>query len=252
MFNHAILRQPGPDFAAGLTTAGLGIPDYSRLLDQHRAYAEALASLGLQTELLEPLPGFPDAYFVEDVAVVVPELAIVTRPGALARRGEELPMLPVLARHRPLARILAPGTLDGGDVLIVGRTAFVGLSSRTNAEGAAQLGRLLSAHGYQARTIAVAAGLHFKSSVTSVGGNTLLVSEAFAGRPELADFQQIVVDAEEEYASNTLLMNGTILTPAGFPQTLRKLEGLGMPITLLDTSEARKMDGGLTCMSLRF
>ena len=161
-------------------------------------------------------------------------------------------MIPVLARHRPLAHITDPGTLDGGDVLIVDRIVLVGLSNRTNAEGATQLGRILSAHGYQTRTVPVAEGLHFKSSVTSVGGNSLLVSEAFAERPELAGFGRIVVDIDEDYASNTLLVNGTILTPVGFPKTLRKLQGLGVPVLVLDTSEARKMDGGLTCMSLRF
>ena len=252
MFTHAILRQPGSNFAQGLTTSHLGTPDFGGLLEQHRAYAAALAALGLQLEILEPLPDFPDAYFVEDVAVVTPELAVITRPGAQARRGEEFFMIPVLARHRPLANITEPGTLDGGDVLIVDRTILIGLSNRTNLEGAHQLDSFLSVHGYQTRTITVAEGLHFKSSVTWVGGNTLLVSEAFAGRPELAGFEQIVVDGDEDYSSNTLLVNGTILTPAGFPKTLRKLKGLSMPVMVLDTSEARKMDGGLTCMSLRF
>lgn len=252
MFTHAILRKPGSDFAQGLTTSHLGTPDYGRLLEQHHAYSEALARLGLQLEILETLPGFPDAYFIEDVAVVTKELAVITRPGAEARRGEEFSMIPVLARHRPLAHITDPGTLDGGDVLIVDRTILIGLSNRTNLEGALQLQRLLSVHGYQTRTVPVAAGLHFKSSVTCVGGDTLLVSEAFAGRVELAGFEQLVVDGDEDYASNTLLVNGTILTPAGFPKTLRKLQGLDVPVVALDTSEARKMDGGLTCMSLRF
>ena len=252
MFTHAILRQPGPDFAQGLTTSLLGTPDYGRMLEQHHAYAQALTSLGLQIEMLEPLPDFPDAYFVEDVAVVTKELSVITRPGAEARRGEEFSMIPVLARHRPLAHITDPGTLDGGDVLIVDRTVLIGLSNRTNAAGASQLGSILSVHGYQTRTVPVAEGLHFKSSVTWVGGNTLLMSEAFAERAELADFNRIVVDSDEDYASNTLLVNGTILTPAGFPKTLRKLRGLDVPVVVLDTSEARKMDGGLTCMSLRF
>ena len=252
MFTHAILRKPGPNFAHGLTTSHLGSPDLARMLEQHHAYAEALAGLGLQIEMLEPLPDFPDAYFVEDVAVVTPELAVITRPGAQARRGEEIPMIPALARHRSIARITDPGTLDGGDVLIMDRTVLIGLSDRTNLEGALQLGRHLSIHGYQTRNIPVAEGLHFKSSVTCVGGNTLLVSEAFAGRDELAGFSQIVVDGDEDYASNSLLVNGTILTPAGFPRTLQKLQKLNAPVIVLDTSEARKMDGGLTCMSLRF
>lgn len=252
MFTRAILRTPGPNFADGLTTASLGKPDFELLLDQHKAYAQALARLGLSLEILEALQAFPDAYFVEDVAVVTPEVAVITRPGALARRGEEDAMVDVLAKHRPLARIQDPGTLDGGDVLMVGRTAFIGLSARTNGEGARQLAAFLSSHDYEWATVPVADGLHLKSSVSWVGSGTLLVSESFSARPELQRFKRIVVDAEEEYASNTLFVNGTLLTPKGFPKTLQKLQALGMPVIELDMSEARKMDGGLTCMSLRF
>ncbi len=252
MFTRAILRRPGSNFSDGLTTARLGRPDYDLLLEQHQAYADTLIALGLEIELLEALSAFPDAYFVEDVAVVTPEVAVITRPGALARRGEEEAMVPVLSKHRPLVRIVDPGTLDGGDVLIVDHTVFIGLSNRTNAEGAAQLGRILSTHGYDCRTVPVADGLHFKSSVTWVGGNRLLVSQPFAALPELKGYEQVLVDMDEEYASNTLLVNGTLLTPKGFPKTLQKLNSLGLPVVELDTSEARKMDGGLTCMSLRF
>ena len=221
------------------------------MLAQHGAYADALRGMGLEIEVLEPLPGFPDAYFVEDVAVVVPELAIVVRPGALSRRGEADAIVPVLARHRPLARLEDPATLDGGDVLVVGRTVFIGLSARTNEEGAGQLARLLEPYGYRPRTVRVSAGLHLKSSVTSLGGETLLVSERFADQPELRAFRRIVVAAADEPACNTLLVNGTILTLAGFPKTRRQLDETGLPVVELDLSEARKMDGGLTCMSLR-
>lgn len=252
MFTCAILRTPGPNFADGLTTSNLGTPDYDLLLEQHQAYAETLAHLGLRIEILEALPNFPDAYFVEDVAVITPEVATIARPGALARRGEEEAMAGVLAKHHAIARIQHPGTLDGGDVLLVGRTLLIGLSNRTNAEGAAQLAGILGSHGYVCATIPVADGLHFKSSVTWVGGNTLLVSESFSKRAELQRYDLIVVEADEEYASNTLLVNGTLITPKGFPKTLRKLKSLGLPVVELDTSEARKMDGGLTCMSLRF
>lgn len=252
MFTCAILRTPGLNFADGLTTAHLGKPDYELLQAQHQAYAETLAQLGLKLEILEVLPIFPDAYFVEDVAVITPEVAVITRPGALARRGEEVAMVEVLAKHRAITRIQDPGTLDGGDVLMVGRTVLIGRSNRTNAEGAAQLTRILGPHGYECVTIPVADGLHFKSSVTWVGGNTLLVSASFAERPELRGYDLIAVDEDEAYASNTLLVNGTLITPKGFPKTLRKLKSLGLPVVELDTSEARKMDGGLTCMSLRF
>lgn len=252
MFTHAICRTPGPDFASGLTTSDLGAPSLEKMLKQHDAYVSVLRVLGLEVEVLEALPGHPDAYFVEDSALVLPEVAVVTRPGAAARRGEEVAMAPVLARHRPLMYIEAPGTLDGGDVLVMGRTVLVGISERTNASGAKLLATLLDPHGYEVVPVPVAAGLHFKSSVNGLGPDHLLVSEGFAGRPELARWPQLVVPTGEDYASNTLWINGTLLMPAGYPGTLALVRTLGLPIIELDTSEARKMDGGLTCMSLRF
>jgi dimethylargininase len=251
VLTRAILRRPGPDFARGLTTAALGEPDPARMLAQHAAYAEALRALGLEVEILEALPGFPDAYFVEDVAVVVPELAVVARPGAPSRLGEADAIVPALARHRKIARLEDPARLEGGDVMVAGKSVFVGLSARTNEEGASQLARLLEPHGYRARTVPVAAGLHLKSSVSWLGGETLLLGERFADRPEFRAFRRIVVDASGEPACNSLFVNGTLLTPAGFPQARRLLEQTGLPIVELDVSEVRKMDGGLTCLSLR-
>jgi dimethylargininase len=251
VLTRTILRRPGADFAAGITTAGLGAPDHARMLAQHAAYATTLRALGLAVDLLEPLPGFPDAYFVEDVAVIVPELAVIARPGAPSRREEAASMVPVLTVHREVVRLEQPATLDGGDVLVADRTVFVGLSARTNAEGAAQLARFLEPHGYRTRTVPVAAGLHLKSSVSFLGGETLLVTERFADAPELLGYRRIVVDAGDEAACNTLLVNGTLLAPAGFAGARRKLEEAGLPIVELDVSEARKMDGGLSCMSLR-
>lgn len=252
MFTRAICRKPGLNFSHGLTTVQGGKPDYAKMMTQHDAYVDALKKLGLQVEVLEPLPEFPDAYFVEDAAIVTAQVAIITRPGAKARRGEAAAMEPVLAKHRPLARIEAPGKLDGGDVLIIGQHALIGVSERSNPEGAEQLGEILEDHGYTWGAVPVAEGLHFKSSVNWVGGKHLLVTEDFAGMEDLDGFRQIVVDPAETYAANTLWINGTLLMPAGYPKTRKKLEALGLPIVELDTSEARLMDGGLTCMSLRF
>ncbi len=252
MFTRAIVRRPGSDFAAGITTAGLGLPDFARMTAQHEAYRDALRALGLEVEVLDPLPGFPDAYFVEDVAVVLPEVAVVTRPGAPSRSGEPESIVPALSRHRAIARLAAPATIDGGDVLVVGRTVFAGVSARTNEEGVRQLSRILQPHGYRTVPVPVTGGLHLKSSVNAVGGERLLVAERYRGRVEFAGFRQLVVDEAEEPACNTLLVNGTLLTPAGFPRTRRALEATGLPVIQLDVSEARKMDGGLTCLSLRF
>ena len=251
MFTHAIVRLPGEDFAQGITTSDLGAPDYALMLQQHQAYVAALRSLGLKVELLDPLPGHPDAYFVEDPAIVTPEAAVVTRPGALARRGEADAIAPVLANYRPVERIQAPGTLDGGDVLIVGKQLFVGLSERTNSDGAAQLGAILAKFGYRYTPVAVDAGLHLKSSVNAAGDNTLLLSAGFAGRAEFAGYDCLILDAADAYACNTLWINDALLMPAGFPSARRKLADLGLPVIELEVSEVRKMDGGLTCMSLR-
>jgi dimethylargininase len=158
----------------------------------------------------------------------------------------------VLGQYRPIVRIKSPGTLDGGDVLLVDRHCFVGLSARTNAAGADQLGRILAEHGYSCTAVPVASGLHFKSSVNVVGNKTLLVTTEFAGRPELDGFKQIIVPEGEEAAANVLWVNGRLLMPQGYPETRQKLLDWGAYLIELDISEAGKMDGGLTCMSLRF
>jgi dimethylargininase len=251
-FSHAILRRPAPDMASGLTTAHLGPPDYIRALEQFEAYADALTHCGLSVTILPVLDGFPDAHFVEDTAVVTPEVAIITRPGAPSRKGEEVSIRTALAPFRPIRTIEAPGTIDGGDVLVAGRHVFIGLSERTNSAGSGQLEALLNPFGYTCTAIPVSAGLHFKSSVNQVAADTLLTTHAFAGHPALGTFKRIVVDDVEAYAGNTLLVNGHLIVPAGFPDTREKLAVLGMPIIELDTSEFRKMDGGLTCLSLRF
>lgn len=252
MFSHALLRRPGPDFAQGLTTARLGPPDYDTILLQHRTYRNALQAAGLNVHELEPLPGFPDAYFVEDTAVVTPETAVITRPGALARRGEEESIAEALARFRPLSRIEAPGTLDGGDVLQAGRVFFIGISSRTNEDGARQLAAIMARFGYESRLIPVGEGLHLKSGVNLVDGAVLLITGQLTGHPAFRDFRQILVPPGEEYAANCLRVNHRLLMPAGFPATRRELESGGLFVEELPVSEVQKMDGGLTCMSLRF
>lgn len=252
MYSHAIVRKPGIDFSQGITTSSLGSPHYATMLKQHEAYTQTLRNLGLQVDILEPLLGFPDAYFVEDPAVILPELAVLTNPGAKSRQGEQDALAPVLARYRPIERIIPPGTLDGGDVLMVETHIFIGVSKRTNQEGAAQLGRILEKCGYTWQRVPVTTGLHLKSSVNYIGNGRLLVTSEFAGRAEFKPYQKILIEKDESYASNTLWINNTLLTPRGHPKTLTKLQKLEMPIIELDMSEAHKMDGGLSCISLRF
>ena len=251
-FRFAVTRRPGPELAAGLTTADLGEPDHGRALEQFDAYVAVLMGLGLDVTVMEALPGFPDAHFVEDTAVMTAEAAVIGRPGAPARDGEQGPMSEVLAERRPLHVITAPGTLDGGDVLQIGSHFLIGLSDRTNEEGARQLGAVVTAEGGTWEPVPVAAGLHLKSSVNAVGPETLLVTRDFADRPQFAGYRRIVVPAGEEYAANTLLINGTLIMPAGYPATRRLLEEFCMGIIELDTGEFRRMDGGMTCLSLRW
>lgn len=251
-FTYAIVRRPGENFAQGLTTSRLGTPNYELMIKQHNAYIKTLRSLGLEVIVLAPQPGYPDAYFVEDTAVVTPDVAIVTNPGAETRRGEEASIEPILARYRKVVRIHAPGTLDGGDVLMVGTHFFVGISDRSNEEGAEQLGGFLEELGNTWTPIRVGAGLHLKSSVNYVGKSTLLVTKEFADHPQFRGYDKIVLDTAERYAANSLLINDCLIMPKGFPATRKRLEALSLEVIELDVSEAHKMDGGLTCMSLRF
>jgi dimethylargininase len=252
MFSTAITRKPGKNFAQGIRTADLGASSYTMMLEQHAAYVKTLKQLGLSVIELEPLPEYPDAYFVEDVAVVTPDIAVITHPGAVARQGEQKHIETVLAEYRSIEHIQPPGTVDGGDILMIGKHFFVGISERTNPLGAAQLGEILERYGNTWMSVPVGAGLHLKSSVNWVGGNNLLISPVFASQPEFGDYAQIVIDPIEEYACNTLWINNTLLIPKGYPKTREQLKILGLSIIDLDISEAQKMDGGLTCMSLRF
>jgi dimethylargininase len=252
MFTHAITRKPGKNFARGITTTTVSEPpNYALMLEQHEAYLAALSAAGLEVIVLDPLPEYPDAHFVEDTAVVAADVAVITNPGAEARRGEEDSIVPVLADFRRIERIQPPGTVDGGDVLQIGNHFFIGISERTNREGADQLGRILRDHGYTWTTAIVGAGLHFKSGVNYVGQNTLVVTTDFSSSEKLKKYNQIVLTKAESYAANTLLVNDHLLMPAGYPETRKLLEPMKRNIIELDVSEVRKMDGGLTCMSLR-
>jgi dimethylargininase len=251
-YSRAIVRKPGANFFQGVTSAELGIPDFDLMIQQHQEYTHTLRNLGLEVILLDALPDYPDAYFVEDTAVITPEVAVITNPGAQSRRGETAFIEPTLAKFRPLRHITPPGTLDGGDVLAAGKHFFIGLSERTNRAGAGQLGRFLESYDYTWSTVEVISGLHLKSFVTHLGKGRLLLHQTYANRSEFLDYQKIVLMENDYAAANSLLINGAILMPNGFPGVREKLEALGSPIIELDMSESRKMDGGLTCMSLRF
>ncbi|MGD9079889.1 MAG: arginine deiminase family protein [Desulfobacterales bacterium] len=252
MFAYALTRKPGRNFSQGLTTSNLGPPNYELILKQHASYVDALKTIGVDVIELDPLPDYPDAHFVEDTAVVMPEVAVITRPGAASRQGEEESIADVLKQYREVEYIQNPGALDGGDVLMIGNRFFIGISERTNLEGAEQLGRILEKYGKTWTSIQVGAGLHFKSSVNYSGKNSILVTQDFANHETLNEYDKLVVDRQEEYSANCLWINDHLLMPSGFPNTKAKLKSLRLPIIELDVSEMQKMDGGLTCLSLRF
>ncbi len=252
MFTHALVRKPSLNFSMGLTTSLLGTPGYTLIKKQHDAYVAALSKLGLEVKVLDPQPDYPDAYFVEDTAVVTPEIAVITIPGAISRQGEQTSIEPVLSQFRKIEKIQAPGTVDGGDVLMAGNRFFIGISDRTNSEGARQLGAILEPYGYAWDTISVGEGLHLKSSVNYVGKNTLLLTAPFQNLSCFDSYDKIILDKTETYAANTLWINDSLIMPGGFPSAKEKLSTMGMPLVELDVSEVAKMDGGLTCLSLRF
>ena len=252
-FTKAITRKPGANFHQGITSIPWDrAPDYVRILDQHGVYVKTLADLGLIVTDLASEPDFPDAYFVEDTAVIMPGTAVVTRPGDPSRLGEVQRIAPVLKVFGDLEFIREPGFVDGGDALQVEDHFFIGLSGRTNREGAHQLGRIVEKHGFSWSTVKVTTTLHLKSGVNYVGDRTLLLQAAYARTPVFADYRKIVVPSEEAPAANVLAINGTLLAPEGFPRTRKALEVLGRPIIEMDISEVMRMDGGLSCLSLRF
>ena len=224
--------------------------DVARANAQHRDYQRALAALGCEVRVLDALPDMPDAVFVEDVAVVVDELAVMTRPGAESRRGEGASIAEVLGQYRPLRAIEAPGTLDGGDVLRIGRTLYVGESARSNADGVAQLRAILAEYGYTVRGVPIHGCLHLKSAVTALDDETVLLQPAWIDRAAFAAYRIIEVDPAEEHAANVLRIGATVVMPACFPRTRQRLQDAGIDVVTVDVSELQKAEGAVTCCSL--
>lgn len=217
---------------------------------QHRHYEAALAALGCTIQRLPPLPELPDSGFVEDTAVVLPEIAIVARPGAETRRAEVPSTAEALREYRPLAFLEAPGTLDGGDVLQLGSRIFVGRSRRTNEEGIRQFRELVSPFGYRVRAVSVSGCLHLKTAVTAVDARTLLLNSAWVEAEAFAGFELVEVHAEEPFAANALWLGDAVLFPAAYPRTRLHLEERGIVVQTVDAGELAKAEAGLTCCSL--
>ena len=254
MFTKAITRLPGEDFADGLTTSNLGVPDISLAINQHKKYVSALESLGVEVDVLPPLLGMPDACFVEDTAVVTEEIAVITYPGAASRAGETGSIEVILSQYKTSARIKGEcATIDGGDVLLIGDTFFVGMSARTNKAGMDALASILAPYNrYKFVPVEVSDGLHLKSSVTQIAPDKIFITKELAEQPVFTAYKKVIVPRGEEYAANTLLVNETLIMSEGFPKSIQACKEEGCRVFVLDMSEYRKMDGALTCLSLRF
>lgn len=226
--------------------------DVARAEAQHAGYEAALQAAGAEVVRIPAEPKLPDAVFVEDTAIVLDEVAIRARPGARSRRPEVESVAGVLGQYRPLVRLEAPATLDGGDVLVVGRTIHVGLSSRTNQEAIAQLSDLVNPHGYVVRAVEVQGALHLKSAVTAVGPGRLLLNPQWVNREEFRDFDICLVDPVEPGAANALLVHDTVIHPTHYPRTAIRLEEEGVRVLPVEVDELAKAEGGVTCCSLIF
>jgi dimethylargininase len=219
---------------------------------QHEAYERCLASLGCDVRRVPPEPLLPDAVFVEDTAVVLDEVAIVTRPGAPSRRGEAASVAAALGGYRELRVMRGPGTLDGGDVLRIGRRLLVGLSARSGHGGIEELGLLVAPLGYTVEAVPLRGCLHLKSAATLVAPDTVLINPAWVAARDLGRVRTIAVDAHEPAAANALLVGGTVVHPASFARTRERLESHGIAVRSVDVSELAKAEGGVTCCSLVF
>jgi dimethylargininase len=255
-FHKAIVRKPGQNFANGISTGTLGAPDHAKALSQHAAYCLALESCGLEISVLDVDERFPDSTFVEDAAVIAGQFAVVTRPGTPSRLGEIETIRPALGRFfDTIYTIDPPGTMDGGDICQAESHFFIGISERTNQHGGRQLADLLERHGYSSTLVDcrdVPGLLHLKSGIAFLGDNKMVMVAALVEHPMFTRFERLVVEQGEEYAANCVRVNERVLVASGFPALQERLEGLGYRPLSLNMSEFQKMDGGLSCLSLRF
>jgi dimethylargininase len=226
--------------------------DLATAQEQHHAYEKLLGKLGARVISLPAEPDLPDSMFVEDPAIVLDELAVIFPLGTETRRREAASLALALSKFRTLEHVSLPGTLEGGDVLRIGRKLFVGPTQRSNAEGIRQLAAILSPHGYEVIAVPVSGCLHLKSAVTHLGRNTLLANRAWFDAAPLAGHEWIDVDPAESHASNALALGGTVIFPTSFPRTRARIEARGFHVTSLDISELQKAESGLTCSSLLF
>ncbi|WP_028124971.1 dimethylarginine dimethylaminohydrolase family protein [Eremococcus coleocola] len=255
-FKNVIVRIPGAGISEGITSnPELGKPVYENALVQHEHYVEALAKCGVKVNVLPPNNDFPDSCFMEDTALCTDKCAIISRPGAQTRQCEtKLEDFRTMLEsfYGNIHEIKAPGTVEPGDIMMVGDTFYIGKTARTNDEGFRQIKEILENYGKTVIQVPVEKMLHLKTGVNYLEDNNLLISGEFIDDPMFAKFNKIVVPEDEAYAANCIWVNGTVIVPKGYPKIQEAVEHLGYKVLLVDTSEYRKIDGGLSCLSLRF
>jgi len=238
---------------SGISSANLGTPDYPKALVQHADYIEALKECGLQVTTLSADEDFPDSTFVEDVALMTPRCAIITNPGAPSRTLETRSMVNTIREfYTNVEMIETPGKVEAGDIMMVGDHYYIGLSARTNQAGAKQVIAILERYGLQGSIVELTEVLHLKTGLGYLENDNLLACGEFLSKPEFQKYHLLEVDPDEAYAANSVWVNGTVLTPKGFPKTKSLIESAGYKIREVDVSEFEKLDGGLSCLSLRF
>ncbi len=254
MFSNAIVRVPGKSLINGLSDSkDLGLPNYDNAIIQHKSYVEALKSCGVEVNVLEPCEQYPDSTFIEDVALLTPECVIITRPGAPTRRDEVSQIDSVLRKEfMNIEYIEAPGTIEAGDIMMVGSHYYIGLSARTNIYGAEQIIKLLKKYGLTGSTVELNDVLHLKTGLSYLEDNKLVICGEFINDPTFAQYDFIEIPVEESYAANCIWVNDTVIIPLGYPLTKAKISNAGYRVLEVDVSEYKKLDGGLSCLSLRY
>jgi dimethylargininase len=252
-FTHAIARAPADTATAGLRAVDTGTPDLALMRAQRADYLAALREAGVEVVDLPPLAAFPDAQFVEDTALCLPEGAVVLRPGAPSRLGEAAEMAPVLRRFFDRVETVAEGFVEGGDVLVTEREILVGRSARTDAAGIAALGRIVAAGGHRLRELVTPPGvLHFKTDCALLDSETILATRRLTASGAFAGYKVIEVPEGEEAAANAIRVNDLVIMAEGFPRTAERLGAAGYAVRAVGNSECAKLDGGMSCLSLRF
>lgn len=255
-FTRAITKQPAQSLINGLSLDENNLkPDYQLALKQHEQYINALKQSGLSVMTLPASEAFPDSCFVEDIAVLAPEFAIITRPGAETRR-QEITTTPDLLSddytESVIHTLTEPALLEGGDVMLIDKQFYIGLSSRTNAAGVEQFTAIAQSYGYAVTAIPVSYSLHLKTGVTYLGDNRLVMTEDYQDEAAFAGFEKIITPSDENNCANIIRINSQVIVPEGYSETQTAIEALGYQTIAVNISEFAKIDGGLTCLSLRF